>query len=126
MPVTPPAVTPPAIADSVMAKIVTALSGNSAPTSVVAIIKLVTRATSSKAEALAALHRLAAGPDGVSGTSDDIIPQEAVSALTFLVNSGVAEDIVALVAPLFPFSHVLRIVGRLWTKLVRGPLAAAA
>lgn len=109
-----------AVDASLVAK-VTSLLAASSTTSAVSVIQLVTRATSSKEEAVAVLRQLAAGQDGVQGTSDDVIPAAVVEVLAYLIQSGVAEDIVAIVAPMFPCAPALRVLLKplkaLWSLL---------
>jgi hypothetical protein len=71
------------------------LSQLNAP-SAVDVIVAVTKATASKQEAIEALRKLASGADGVAGTADDLIPESVVGVLAFLIENGVAADIVAL------------------------------
>ncbi len=64
--------------------------------SAVDIILDVAKATNSKQDALDALRKLANGQDGVPGTADDVIPQHVVTVIAYLVEHGVATDILAL------------------------------
>ena len=68
------------------------------PRSAVDIIVAITKAAGSKQEAIEALQKLARGQDGVTGTDDDVIPQQVVDVLAFLIENDVASDIVNLVA----------------------------
>jgi hypothetical protein len=49
-----------------------------------------------KALLICALERLAYGPDGLPGTSDDILPPVVVAGLRALVDSGVLEGVIDL------------------------------
>lgn len=66
--------------------------------SAVDVVVAISKATNSKEDAIAALKTLASGRDGVAGTADDVIPPAVVAVLTFLIENGVAEDILGLVA----------------------------
>lgn len=101
-----------------------ALSKLDAPTAV-DIIVAVTRATSSKAEAIAALRKLASGRDGVAGTADDLIPASVVGVLEFLLENEVAADIVALV-PTGAFGVLAKRAVQFFRRLCGGGGAAAS
>lgn len=74
------------------------LAGLPATASAVDIIVAVSKgAGGSKQDAVAALRQVASGRDGVAGTADDLIPQNVVDLLAFLIENGVAQDIVSLV-----------------------------
>lgn len=109
--------------EGTMARVAALLGADTKPTGAVAIIKLVTRAAASKEEAVAVLRTLAAGSDGQVGTSDDLLPAETVEVLAYLIQSGVAQDIVAVVAPVVrtfcPFPGILGAVGSLFSLLRR-------
>lgn len=64
--------------------------------SAVDVIVTVAKASNSNEEAIAALRKLAAGEDGIAGTSDDVVPASVVEVLAYLLDHGVASDIVAL------------------------------
>jgi hypothetical protein len=75
-----------------------ALAGLGADARAVDVIVAVTKAASDKDEAVAALKRVAAGRDGIAGTRDDVLSPSCVRVLAFLIQSGVAADVVALVS----------------------------
>ena len=83
--------------------------------SAVDIILDVAKATNSKEDAIAALRALANGEDGVPGTADDVIPQHVVDVIAFLIENGVAADIIALA----PGGNVLALVARGVVALVQ-------
>jgi hypothetical protein len=90
--------------------------------SAVDLIVAVTKATGSKAEAIEALRKLASGRDGVAGTADDLIPENVVAVLAFLIDNGVAADIVGLVTggPTGAFGVLARRAGQFLKRLCGG------
>ncbi len=91
-----------------------ATAANKLNKSAVDIILDVAKATNSKEDAIAALRALANGEDGVPGTADDVIPQHVVDVIAFLIENGVAADIIALA----PGGNVLALVARGFVALV--------
>lgn len=79
------------------------------PASVMAIVKNASK-TSDPVQVLALI---AAGPDGVLGTPDDLIPPETVAKLRTLVDSDIAKDIVAYIEMSGIMGSVKTAAGRL-------------
>ena len=83
--------------------------GSVDPASIMAIVK----DASKTSDPVQVLTMIAAGPDGVLGTSDDIIPPETIAKLRTLVDSDIAKDIVSYIETSGILGTVKSAAGRL-------------